>query len=205
MALPHCGAKTRAGTPCKRPAGWGTNHVGTGRCKLHGGRSPGVPGNKNALKTGQYESIFYDVLDDDERDIYAQMQVDLVAQLDEEIRIITIRERRMMQRIARLKEVEMTIVEESEQTEGEELRPVDEDHGNAVVVVTHKTTTAKRRGTLGQIQHIEEALTRVQAQKARLLELKHRIEGGDGDEHPDLEGYVEALEGTAAEVWGDEQ
>jgi len=32
-----CGAKTRAGTPCRRPAGWGTDHVGVGRCKLHGG------------------------------------------------------------------------------------------------------------------------------------------------------------------------
>lgn len=35
----HCGAKTRAGTPCEQPAGWGTEHPGTGRCKLHGGAS----------------------------------------------------------------------------------------------------------------------------------------------------------------------
>lgn len=25
---------------CTRPAGWGTNHPGTGRCKLHGGATP---------------------------------------------------------------------------------------------------------------------------------------------------------------------
>lgn len=36
----RCGAKTRGGTPCQRPAGAGTGHVGTGRCKLHGGASP---------------------------------------------------------------------------------------------------------------------------------------------------------------------
>lgn len=39
-----CGAKTRAakreGRPCQQPAGWGTDHAGYGRCKLHGGRSP---------------------------------------------------------------------------------------------------------------------------------------------------------------------
>lgn len=35
-----CGAQTRAGAACKRPAGWGTDHVGFKRCKLHGGRSP---------------------------------------------------------------------------------------------------------------------------------------------------------------------
>lgn len=34
-----CGAKTRSGTECQRPAGWGTPHQ-TGRCKLHGGRTP---------------------------------------------------------------------------------------------------------------------------------------------------------------------
>ena len=33
-----CGAKRRDGeTDCRRPAGWGTNHPGWGRCKLHGG------------------------------------------------------------------------------------------------------------------------------------------------------------------------
>jgi hypothetical protein len=38
-----CGAKTRAGTPCKQKAGWGTDHVGEGRCKLHGGKGSGRP------------------------------------------------------------------------------------------------------------------------------------------------------------------
>lgn len=39
---PKCGAKTRQETSnatCLRPAGWGTDHVGTGRCKLHGGNT----------------------------------------------------------------------------------------------------------------------------------------------------------------------
>jgi len=37
-----CGAQRRQGDgePCKRPAGWGTDHPGDGRCKLHGGSSP---------------------------------------------------------------------------------------------------------------------------------------------------------------------
>ncbi|MGA3562643.1 hypothetical protein [Melissospora conviva] len=37
---PKCGGKRRgegAGLTCTRPAGWGTDHPGTGRCKLHGG------------------------------------------------------------------------------------------------------------------------------------------------------------------------
>lgn len=38
-----CGAKRRQGeegATCRRPAGWGTDHVGTGPCKLHGGSTP---------------------------------------------------------------------------------------------------------------------------------------------------------------------
>lgn len=38
-----CGAKTRGGYPCKLRAGHGTNHLGTGRCKFHGGASSGGP------------------------------------------------------------------------------------------------------------------------------------------------------------------
>lgn len=40
---PRCGAKTRAGIPCQRPAMRGRT-----RCRLHGGMSPGAPrGSKN--------------------------------------------------------------------------------------------------------------------------------------------------------------
>ena len=35
-----CGARTRSGGQCGRPAGWGTDHRGTGRCRLHGGATP---------------------------------------------------------------------------------------------------------------------------------------------------------------------
>src|SRR4051794_2422133 len=35
-----CGAQRRNGDPCRRPAGWGTQHAGYGACKLHGGSTP---------------------------------------------------------------------------------------------------------------------------------------------------------------------
>lgn len=50
---PKCGAKKRQteGT-CERPAGWGTDHPGTGRCKLHGGstRTQSVAAEREALE-----------------------------------------------------------------------------------------------------------------------------------------------------------
>src|SRR3974377_230961 len=48
---PRCGARTRKGTPCESPA------MPNGRCRMHGGRSPGAPkGNQNALKHGRYSA-----------------------------------------------------------------------------------------------------------------------------------------------------
>lgn len=51
-----CGGKRRGqdseGRPCTRPAGWGTDHAGTGRCKLHGGSTPShVAAGRVALAT----------------------------------------------------------------------------------------------------------------------------------------------------------
>jgi hypothetical protein len=38
-----CGAGKHQGDgTCRRPAGWGTDHAGTGPCKLHGGATPTV-------------------------------------------------------------------------------------------------------------------------------------------------------------------
>lgn len=40
---PFCGGARRQGedgATCRRPAGWGTDHLGFGRCKLHGGSTP---------------------------------------------------------------------------------------------------------------------------------------------------------------------
>lgn len=47
-----CGAKARSGNPCGRPAGWGTSHPGTGRCKMHAGSTPtGIKAAQNEMAT----------------------------------------------------------------------------------------------------------------------------------------------------------
>jgi hypothetical protein len=48
---PRCGARTRAGTPCRSPAIRGRK-----RCRLHGGLSPGAPrGSQNGnYKNGEW-------------------------------------------------------------------------------------------------------------------------------------------------------
>jgi hypothetical protein len=35
-----CGATTHSGGICRKSAGWGTNHQGIGKCRIHGGTAP---------------------------------------------------------------------------------------------------------------------------------------------------------------------
>jgi hypothetical protein len=57
-ATDKCNARTRHNTYCGQWAGWGTSHSGEGRCKLHGGASPGAPlGNLNAVTTHEHRAI----------------------------------------------------------------------------------------------------------------------------------------------------
>lgn len=188
-----CGAKTRAGTPCKQVAGWGTDHVGAGRCKLHGGKSYGPPKkNKNAVKTGEFETIWLDALDEKEQELFQEIKTDVIEQLNNEIRLTDIRIRRMMMRISLLKDIDFTIVEKQKRKGCVPEGSIDVDE-------------EKQWATLGQIQDIEEALTRVQNRKEKLLKLKHQIESGQIAIDIDISNYVNALKGAAKVVWDDEE
>ncbi len=49
---PRCGARTRAGAPCRSPA-----VGGSARCRMHGGKGSGAPGgNRNAWKHGLHSA-----------------------------------------------------------------------------------------------------------------------------------------------------
>jgi hypothetical protein len=54
---PRCGARTRAGTPCRCPA-----VSGKARCRMHGGAqgSGGQPENRNARKHGMRSKAWTD-------------------------------------------------------------------------------------------------------------------------------------------------
>lgn len=61
-----CGAKTKKdGSPCQKPAGWGTDHPGIGKCKLHGGASP-IKHGMYSKYTGHRLAEMVDKLAEDE-------------------------------------------------------------------------------------------------------------------------------------------
>ncbi|MCL6567277.1 MAG: hypothetical protein K6U09_12770 [Acidobacteriia bacterium] len=178
--MAKCGAKTRKGTPCQN------NAMANGRCRMHGGKSTGPPlGNKNAVTTGEYETIWLDTLDDTERVLFHAVDTDALAQLDNEIRLTEIRERRMLQRIQRLQQSKEMGV--AQLTKFKKKGPDGEESSEEFLM----------QPVLDTIQRIEEALTRVQERKLKLIELKHRILSGGRDDSSSLEGLVKAIRESA--------
>lgn len=162
--------------------------------------------NKNAISTGEFESIFFDTLEDDEIKLVDSIEIEKRNLLIHEIQLLTIRERRMLKRIADLKNKEMTL--KSYKTGIE--RDADTDLKEFEV-------------TLNQIQNIEEALTRVQEKKQKAVDLLHKFDvdeakldlavmktelailkqGGDEGEIED-DGFIDALNAQIEEVWNDD-
>jgi len=97
-----CGATTRKGTPCQKAP------LKNGRCRLHGGKSTGpkdkekhresLKGNKNAVITGEYETISFDTLLEDEQELINKVPDDPHKLIMGSIAILEIRKRRILQR-----------------------------------------------------------------------------------------------------------
>jgi uncharacterized protein YjcR len=160
------------------------------------GNKGGPPlGSKNALKTGEFETIWFDTLTEEEQALYGAINTDTLAQVEEDIRLITLRERRMMERIKKLMDG-LTEKERKVLTELREEKQVVELYDEKTasskkiivpvprLVITEITETECR--AIDDILRIEEALTRVQQQKAKFIALKQDIEaaskanGGSG-------------------------
>jgi len=187
-----CGATAKStGEPCKLAAGYGTDHLGEGRCKYHGGCNTGpkpenMKKNKNSVKTGEYETLWYDTLDDNEKQKLEEMTTSILEQLDHEIKLTNIRIGRMMGRIENLKEKEEIVTKTTEQT-------FIDSEGYAA----GGNVTEEKENTLNQINNIEEALTRVQRRKEKLLRLKYDIEEGTDDDEEKLRAVVAAMNKVA--------
>lgn len=161
--------------------------------------------NKNAVTTGEFETLLFDCLEPEEKQLAKAVPADKEQLLLQEIRLLTVREHRMLRRIEDLKQADFTMVKKKKGIEKDHLTDLREDEG-----------------VLGQIQRIEEALTRVQARKQASIDSLHRYGVDDarleielmkldlatlklGGQEPELEddGFLDALNAEAAELWGD--
>lgn len=124
-----------------------------------GGQAP--IGNKNAVTTGEYESIFQNVLTDEEKSIFKKIKVEntdslLLNEYIEEYKLLTIRELRMMRRIMTLEQSERDMTIGS-------IKKKNNSQGNI-------ETTTEAEATLDKIQRIEDGLTRVTEAKRKSRE-----------------------------------
>ena len=180
----------------------------------HGGTGP--PGNKNAVTTGELETLLFDCLDPEERRLADAVPADKEQLILQEIRLLTVREHRMLRRIEALRKAE-EYYDNGELAAG--MTMVSRKSG---IEKDHETDLKEFQGKLGQIQSIEDALTRVQGRKQRAIEALHkfgfddaRLEielakvelaslkvGGQEAEEED-DGFLDALNAQAGDLWGD--
>lgn len=141
--------------------------------------------NDFALKHGDYATIWEDSLEEIERMMLFEVDTDPIGQINNEIRLLEIRERRMLQLRNKILEGWDS---ESVQITSEVIRhrkrgevPEFDVEGNLKMVpviepvmmeVERKT---KKPFTLERILSIEDALTRVQDKKAKLIDLKYKL------------------------------
>ena len=133
---------------------------GNKNAKNNKGGQPPI-GNKNAVTTGEYESIFQNVLTDEEKSIFKKIKVEntdslLLNEYIEEYKLLTIRELRMMRRIMTLEQSERDMTIGS-------IKKKNNSQGNI-------ETTTEAEATLNKIQRIEDGLTRVTEAKRKSRE-----------------------------------
>lgn len=204
------GVHTKSEKVCTQKGGQPGNKNAVGN---KGGAAPKE--NKNAVKTGEFETLFFDALEEDEKQLISMIQLDKEQLLLQEIQLLTVRERRMLKRIEDIKRA-------ASDQEKEEIA--------GMTAVKYKSGTEKDKwtdlteytGALGQIQAVEDALTRVQARKQKAIDSLHRYGFDDArleleimkveletlkrdpsDQEIEDDGFMAAMNDGAAEVWGD--
>lgn len=157
---------------------------GNQNAKGNRGGPGGPPGNKKAVTTGEYETIWMDALEEEEQELVDQVDTDPIQQADEAIKLLTIRERRMLQRIGKLMngltEKQRRVLYELKGRK-EAMTVHDEKTGltRTVPITKHELVESEIEETefrpIDDIVKLEEALTRVQDKKLKAIELMNKL------------------------------
>lgn len=169
----------------------------------------GAPiGNTNALKHGGYSQIFWDTLSEEEKEMIDTMEKDPEQMLLDEIALLTVRERRILQRIESFKNAKggqalSSVIRSEDKREfsNENEKQQYKERIDAKVATGdrlpghqyHVTTTTE--ATYDIIHRLEEALSRCQDQKRRCIEALNRlrIERGDVGHSTASDDWVTAV------------
>ncbi|WP_153014602.1 phage terminase small subunit, partial [Enterococcus faecium] len=148
--------------------------IGNQNAKGNKGNSRASPpvGNKNALKTGEYETIFFETLSDEEKDIYSSLNDNPSFVLSEEIRLLKIRQFRMMKRIqqaeAGLNDEEVERLQQLRKIKN----PIEKNGKKLEIkreVMQDVQVSRKTYRKIDDILSIEDALTRISNQLTKAI------------------------------------
>jgi hypothetical protein len=176
--MAECGAKTRSGQPCKAHA------MPNGRCRKHGGASPGAPaGNQNARKHG----IYSDTLTADEQGLWDEINI---GSLDDDIRIAKLQLRRALMAQAKAEAGDgLDLDLESVNTLMPAVSEGDEDGSGEQ---PRQTTTVQRRRR-GYEDIINRLLGRIGDLEAKRAEMMAKAKEGGGDTASLLRKLIDGL------------
>lgn len=198
----------------KRESNLSLVHIGNKNALGNSGGPGAETGNKRAVTTGEYETILTDILSEEEKNIYDNLKINNKKQcIEEEYKILTIREYRILKRIKNIqdKQKDMNI-------ERIVKRQYNSDTSNETETVTEATNI------VNPLQKLEDSLTRVQEAKRKCLDSLHKMETDDRKLELDLirleieaarednsnnaedmkdDSFIKALNDATEGVWND--
>lgn len=134
------------------------------------GRRSGAPiANKRAVVTGEHERLLFDTLTDEEKLFMNSVILDKTIILREELILLTVRERRMMKRIA-----DLMFSQKGMSIQRISSREISHHRKNGLASTTE--TTKEIEPVMNIVQRIEESLTRIQTRKQLIVDQIHRID-----------------------------
>lgn len=197
----------------KRESNLSITHIGNTNAVGNSGGPGAEEGNKRAVTTGEYETILLNVLSEEEKSIYENLEIqNKRACIEQEYKMLTIREYRILKRIKAIqdKEKDMNI-------ERIVKRQYNSNNSNETETVTEAINVVT------PLQKLEDSLTRVQEAKRKCLDSLHRMETDDRRLELDLirlemeaakedstntedlkdDSFIKALNETTEGVWND--
>ncbi len=126
----------------------------------------GQPGNTNARKHGGYTTVRLEVLNDEERDMISDIDTDEEYQLEEQLILYTIRERRILQYI---KSVKATAVKGKVEIGSNIGAMSEKDEGTSQKKMKPRYTTSFLERQELAVLRLERELTSIQRNKTRVI------------------------------------
>lgn len=172
------------------------------------GNEGGAPeANLNAIKHGAYQSLYANMLSDEEKAIYEQMTA--VTNIDEEIRLLRLKIARLLNRERSFfynafgKKVKKDISEEDRENGilacMEQLRKLIETKA-AISGDTEKLQIEREKFEFNKYK------TEIELQLKKEKLVLDKLKAGENDEEDNADdGFIEALKGEVSEVWDDEE